>query len=104
MQRDNWVAVINAVECYDDTVLQAAQKMALHLLSDDSYDYDTATLQAALNDDRDNVGSDYMRPCWAQAEFATALEQYADECHWDAARTLTHAMLTRSYSWEQSFV
>ena len=104
MQRENWVAVISNIATYDDAVLQAAQRMALHLLSDDSYDYDTATLQAALNDDRDNVGSDYMRPCWAQTEFAMALQQYDDEDHWDAARTLTHAMLTRSYSWEVSFV
>lgn len=103
MQKENWVAVIKGIETYDDTVLQAAQRMALHMFADNSYDYDTTELQAALADDELNIGFDYLRPCWAQEQFATAIEQYKDEQHWDAARTLAHAMLTRSYSWEQSF-
>lgn len=104
MQRANWAAVVEAVETYDDTVLAAAQAMARHLLSDNSYDYDVSALRAALAADADEIGRDWQRPCWANSEFETAIAQYNDEQHYDAMRVLVSAMLTRSYSWEQAFV
>jgi hypothetical protein len=103
MQRENWLAVAAAIETYDDAVMQAAQRAVPVLLSADSYDYDFTELRAALAADEENIGRDYKRACWAHDAFASAIEQYEDECHWDAARALIHAMLTRSYSWEQSF-
>lgn len=103
MQRENWIAVVGAIATYDDVVMQAAQKAVPVLLGEDSYDYDFGELRAALAADEENIGRDYRRPCWAHDQFHTAIEQYEDECHWDAARTLVHALLTRSYSWEQSF-
>lgn len=103
MQRANWVAVIEAVETYDDAVLAAGQAMARHLMSDNSYDYDVSALRAALAADADEIGRDWQRPCWANSEFENAIERYEDECHYDAVRVLVLAMLTRSNSWEQAF-
>jgi len=103
MQRENWIAVAQAINCYDDAVLIAAREMVLHLMSDNSYDYDTTVLSDALADDEEQIGSDWQEPCWANSEFASAVEQYKNEQHWDAARALATAMLTRSYSWEQAF-
>lgn len=103
MQRANWAAVVAAVECYDDSVLAEAALMARHLLSNNSYDYDTSALSAALAADADEIGSDWQRVCWQNAAFESAIAQYDDEAHYDAMCMLVQAMIVRSYSWEQAF-
>ena len=101
MQTKNWAAVINAIECYDDAVLAAAQVMARRLLEDDVCD--VQTLQAALEADKEEI-FDWHRLCWQRDEMLAAIAQYEEEDQYSAMRTIVSAMLVRSNSWEQAFV
>lgn len=104
MQDANWAAVVEAIACYDDTVLAAAQTMMRQYLRTGDDDYDVTELRAALAADPDNIGSDYLRLCWQHDAIEAAVQQYRQEDHWDAMCAMVQAMIVRSKSWEVAFV
>lgn len=103
MQLENWSAAINAVAVYDDAVLAEMQKFARYCLTSSAEWYDTSVLEQRLAEDVERIGRDCKEPCWQHAAITAAIETYKDGCDWDAAQELLHAMLRRSYSWEQCF-
>lgn len=103
MQLENWQAAIAAVALYEDAVLAEMRKFALYCLTSSAEWYDTSVLEQLLAEDQERIGRDYDRPCWQHAAIRSAIETYKDGCDWDAAQELLHAMLRRSYSWEQTF-
>lgn len=102
MQLENWRAVVSAVNVYNDSVLKEMRDFAERLLSDDSYDYVTDYLELLVSHDANKIAG-YEMPCWQHEEIALAVEQYKDECHFDALKTLALAMLVRSAAWEVAF-
>lgn len=103
MQLENWLAAIDAVAVYEDAVLAEMRQFAQVCLENTDTWYDTAVLERLLAEDRDRIGRDCEEPCWQHAAIRSAIETYKENRDWDAARELLHAMLRRSYSWEQSF-
>jgi len=99
MQRDNFIAAINAVAVYNDPVLAEAQQFALAAIRN-TYDYDVAVLRTLMEEDDAPLDGE---ACWQHKELLAAIAQYEDEHHWEAARDMLHAMLTRSYAYEQAF-
>jgi hypothetical protein len=99
MQRENFIAAINAVAVYDDPVLMEAQQFALAAIQGTA-DYNSAPLSESIAEDLAPTGEEH---CWQHKELLTAIAQYEDEQLWDAARTAMHAMLNRSYAYEQAF-
>jgi hypothetical protein len=99
MQRENYVAAINSVAVYDDPVLEEAQQFALAAIHG-TYDYDVGVLRRLMEEDDAPIDGE---ACWQHKELLAAIAQYEDEMHWDAARDMLHAMLTRSYAYEQAF-
>jgi hypothetical protein len=99
MQRDNFIAAINAVAVYEDPVLAEAQQFALAAIRN-TYDYDVGVLRKLLVEDDAPIDEE---ACWQHKEILAAIAQYEDEMHWEAARDMLHAILTRSYAYEQAF-
>jgi hypothetical protein len=99
MQRDNFIAAINSVAVYNDPVLAEAQQFALAAIRN-TYDYDVAVLRTLMEEDDAPLDGE---ACWQHKELLAAIAQYEDEHHWEAARDMLHAMLTRSYAYEQAF-
>jgi hypothetical protein len=99
MQYANYASVVNAINCYDDTVLREAQQLAL-AIAQHNEDYCTDSLFDAVNESVDDLG---MQACWQHTEMRSAIEQYNDECYSTAIYELVIAMLKRSSAYEQAF-
>lgn len=103
MQLENWCAALDAVAVYEDAVLVEMHRFARYCLTSSADWYDTALLEQLLTEDVERIGRDCKEPCWQHDAIRDAIETYKDGCDWNAAQALLHAMLRRSYSWEQCF-
>ena len=113
----SYVAVLNAIDTYDDAVLQEAQRLALALCAGtDNVGTDSLLdeLNAAFEDDCRAIGewaadeevcTDDARldRVLARARMAHALELIAAEQPADAIVELMFAMLTRSIAYEKMY-
>ena len=98
MQNANYVALINAINCYDDTVLHEAKHFALHYLNDDNADI--STLIDAVNASINELG---MQTCWQHEQLLAVANLYYDEMYSDVVKQICIAMLQRSTAIETAF-
>jgi hypothetical protein len=99
MQYANYASVVNAINCYDDTVLYAAQQLALAITLRNE-DYCTDSLFDEINASVDDLG---MQTCWQHKELREAIDLYNDEQAFDALHLLCVAMLQRSCAVQYAF-
>jgi hypothetical protein len=101
MQYANYASVVNAINCYDDTVLREAQQLAL-AITQHNEDYCTDSLFDAINASVDDL-FDANNTCWQHKELREAIDLYNDEQAFDALHLLCVAMLQRSCAYQYAF-
>lgn len=100
MQYENYAALVNSINAYDDIVLYEAKQFALALAQ--QKDYCTDALFDAINDSVDELFDAHM-PCWQHTQLREAIDLYNNEQAFDALHELCAAMLTRSYAVQVAF-
>jgi hypothetical protein len=112
----SYVTVLNAVDTYDDLVLQAAQRLALALCAGENANWDSLLdeLNAQFEDDCRAIGvwdedeevctdNERLDRVLARGRMAHALELIEAEQAADAIPELMFAMLTRSIAYEKMY-
>jgi hypothetical protein len=100
MQQTNYVSLVNAINCYDDEVLEEARKLVMVMAGETVNGYSWDYLWDVLNEDFDLIGEG---DCWQRTEIRDAMEAWAAERCTNAIHSLVIAMLKRSVAWERTF-
>lgn len=102
MQYENYAALANSINAYDDIVLSEAKQFALAICAHND-NYCTDALFDAINDSAIELGRDAVQTCWQHTQLRECIDLYNDEQAFDALHELCAAMLMRSYAVQVAF-
>lgn len=101
MQKADSLAVLRAINCYDDPLLVEAQKFGVAFLTEEfNEDLDTSALSNMINESEKHLGND---ACWQHDSFRAVVDLYYNEEYSYMLSDLVITAIKRSVVYERAF-